>query len=164
MYPLFATCVLIISAAAFFFSAFLYDRGNEIAGFFLFWPSIGFFLFGLWLKWDAWFQAYRAVNLVKKQPPAPHSDAHLRAQIIHKVEMIEGGAPIRKAPVSRNASLGCLISGPLGILAGILTALAAPVSCGHKQRFLVYYDDGHTEIVDAAPNSRTYKKLIKFVK
>lgn len=104
-------------------------------------------------------------NMKARQPEferelAERREARRKAGEIVEVQLLGGGSEKYTRYGLKGAVAGGLFFGVPGALVGSII----PKGTKQKQRFLVKYEDGHTEIKEAFPGTDECKELLRYVK
>lgn len=95
-----------------------------------------------------------------KRELAVRRENRRRAETIVEVKLLGGGS----AKQTRYGLKGAVVGGLLFNVPGAIIGAIIPKGTKQKQRFLVKYEDGHTEIKEAFPGSDECKELMRYVK
>lgn len=104
-------------------------------------------------------------NMKARQPEferelAARREARRRAETIVEVSLLGGGSE----KYTRYGLKGAVVGGLLFNVPGAIVGAMIPKGTKQKQRFLVKYEDGHTEIKEVFPGSDECKELLRHVK
>ena len=91
---------------------------------------------------------------------AARREALRKAERIVEVNILDGGSLKHTRYGLTGVVVGGVFFGPLGALVGYFI----PKDTKQKQRFLVKYEDGHTEIKEAFPGTDECKNYLKYIK
>lgn len=90
---------------------------------------------------------------------AARREKRRRAETIVEVKLLDGGS----SKQTRYGLKGAVVGGLLFNVPGAIIGAVIPKGTKQKQRFLVKYEDGHTEIKEAFPGSDECKELMRYV-
>lgn len=86
-------------------------------------------------------------------------ESRRRAETIVEVKLLDGGS----SKQTRYGLKGAVVGGLLFNVPGAIIGAVIPKGTKQKQRFLVKYEDGHTEIKEALPGSDECRELMRYV-